>query len=118
MAIKTPNQRGPGRLVRTGGLADVTLDQSMRTVYRAIEELQKAGGLVHENVTLADNSETTIAHGLGRAPVFVYVSPPRNALASGSIRETRDTSINRDRFVQIGAYDWGADVVVDVWIIG
>lgn len=132
MAIKTPQQLGPTRLVRAAlGLLNpgvpvlgqinrliAQIDQMLRSLFRAVAELQESGGLVHENVTLTNNSETTLAHGLGRSPVFVWVSPPRNSISTGRITETRDTDIDRNKFVQIGAYGWGADVVVDVWVIG
>lgn len=116
MAIKAPNQYGPQRLVKPV-VGDPALDQALRTTWRAIEQLQAAGGLIHQNVTLTNNAVTTIAHGLGKAPAFVFVSPPRNAVTSGRITEVRSTSFDPTKFTQIGAYGWGADVVVDIWFV-
>ena len=109
-------QIGPFKLV-WATVADPVINRVVRSLLHAVDELQKAGGLVHENVVLLDNSDTTIAHLKDRKPIFVYVSPPRNAVSSGRITEVRSEDVDRNRFIVLGAYGWGADVVVDVWVI-
>lgn len=108
-----------GRLTRIihSTIADPAIEQAVRPIVRAVEELQRMGGVVHENVTLADDSETLIAHGLGHAPLIVVVSPPRNAITSGRITELRPTTVDRTRVVQLGSYGWGADIIVDIWFL-
>ncbi len=116
MARKKAAQLGPVKLI-DATLTDPVAEQVRKSHAAAITELQGAGGLVHENVVLEDDSDLVIAHALGRSPIFVYVSPPRNSVTTGRIVETRSTELDRSKFVKLGAYGWGADIIVDIWFM-
>jgi hypothetical protein len=90
-----------------------------RSHHDAISELQRlplAGARIIRDVTLADSTWTPIAHGMGR-PVFVFVSPPRGAVTTGRIAESRDGTVDRAKFVQLAATGWGATVTVDLLVV-
>jgi hypothetical protein len=67
-------------------------------------------------VTLADGVETTVAHGLGRAPRMLWISPPRGATSTGRIDEIRGGTRRAD-VVVLKATGWGATITVDVAVI-
>lgn len=70
-----------------------------------------------EDVQLVDATSTSIAHGLGRRPKMIIVSPPRNtAGASGRITEDVLTATDRDRYLLLLAAGWAATITVDVMV--
>jgi hypothetical protein len=105
-----------------GESTPVTEDRSRRELTEAVRELQRSvlsGAAVISNVSLADATTTTVAHGLGRVPVFVSVSVPRGPSTSGRIEEIRTTSGTNDRrkYITLQANGYGATVTVDVLIL-
>lgn len=114
-----------GRKVQTGLspvleprlVNDAESDRVARSHARAIGELQKlpaVGMRVIAGVELADGVDTPIAHGLGRAPVFVRESSPRNPSTSGRVEEVRSAGYDRGDVVVLRATGWGATITVDV----
>jgi hypothetical protein len=88
-----------------------------REHHDAIVELQSlpaAGMRVIEGVTLADGVTTPVAHGLGRLPVWICPSAPRNATSTGRIIEVRSGSYDRSKVVALQATGWGATITIDV----
>lgn len=87
---------------------------------RKLVELQKlpASSLrVIRSVELADGVPTPIAHGLGRALVWVRESCVRGAVTAGLIVETRDGTHALSKFVTLTATGWGATITVDVLVL-
>jgi hypothetical protein len=103
------------------GLLKVTLpDQLLERVRRnfadAIAELQKLPAAflrIKSTVVLADGETTMVAHGLGRAPMLVIVSPPRGAISSGRIEEVR-SGVDSAKYIALKAIGYGGAVTVDV----
>lgn len=86
---------------------------------RKLIELQKlpASSLrIIRDVSLTDGVATPIAHGMGRT-VFVLVSPPRGASATGRMEEVRDGTQDRSKYVVLKATGWGATVLVDLAVL-
>jgi hypothetical protein len=99
-------------------LQDPTAERVRQSHAAAIQELQDtplAGARVLKDRELADGVVTPIAHGLGRAPVFVAVSPARGGATGGSVTELREGT-DRSKFVVLEATGWGATVTVDVLV--
>jgi hypothetical protein len=100
-------------------LPDVRSERVRRAHAEAIEELQGvplvAAALI-KDVSLADATDTPIAHGQGR-PVLVFVSPVRGASTSGRVTETRSATYDRSKFVVLRATGFGATVTVDLLVV-
>ena len=102
-------------------LSDPAADAVRQEHATAIGELQSSPLLaarVIPDVSLLSGIETPVPHGLGRAPVFLSVSPPRGASTSGRIEEIRTTggALDRKKFVTLLATGWGATIYVDVTV--
>ena len=100
-------------------LADPAADAARQEHATAIGELQSSplfAARVIPDVSLRDGIETPVAHGLGRTPVFVCPSAPRDPSSTGRIEEIRTTggALDRKRFVTLLATGWGATITVDV----
>lgn len=109
------------RLVQTR-LTDPLLEAVRQDHAAAISELQNlpfAGARVISDVTLADGIATPVAHGLGRAPLFVSASCPRGPSTSGRIEEIRSTSgtLDRRKYAVLKASGFGATITVDVLVV-
>jgi hypothetical protein len=81
----------------------------------AIVELQRVplvGARVVKDITLEDGVATPVAHGLGRAPNCMLLSPPRGPVTSGHIEEIRGTH-DRGRAIVLQATGFGGPIVVD-----
>lgn len=105
----------PVRLV-TAVIPEDTAERVRLSHADAILQLQAAGGLILEDVSLASNTVTTVAHKLGRKP-FVFISPPRLAVTSGRIVEVRDSTVDRTKHIKLSAQGWGATILVDIWVL-
>ncbi len=90
----------------------------------AIKELQTqpfATAVIKRNIAIpASGTVVSVAHGLGRAPQMVIVSPPRMADTTGQttgavfdINETRRSG-DRTRVVAFQGIGFTLDVVVDI----
>lgn len=99
-------------------VSDPLLERLRANHHDAIRELQVAplaAARLIANVVLADGIDTPIAHGLGRAPVWVRESCVRGASTVGMVEELRDdTTPDRTKYVTLRASGFGADVTVDV----
>lgn len=106
-------------------LEDAKAEQARREHERAIAELQgllAAGMHVIQDVEIGSNSSVQAPHNLGRAPVFVQVSSPRNSdgtdfASTGRIVELRGATYDRTRFVTLQATGWGRSVLVDILVM-
>lgn len=103
-----------------------------RSHHEAIRELQGLTGIqrvVIRNVQLNGTTvsqPTNVAHGLGREPSMVKVSPPRVTPANlgtltaglivdaGTVEFNGTTPIDRSKRVQLGAFGFTVPIVVDV----
>ena len=93
------------------------VERFRRSHHEAIAELQaiaRTAPTIVPNVTLVDAVPATIAHKLGRRPVFVQVSVTRGAGAPGYINET--LSQRTDKVIVLEANDYGATITVDVQV--
>jgi hypothetical protein len=109
-------------------LADEVADRVRQSHAGAIRELQQlplVGALCIQGVRLVNTVETEISHRLGRAPLMVWVSPPvaiPTPLTSGLIVQYRGRHgnagtgppIDATRVIVLAAFNWGADITVDV----
>ncbi len=98
-------------------LADPDLERVRRNLDERVTQLQglPASGLkVIQNVSLENATDIPIAHGLGRVPLAVLVSPSRGAVSTGRITETRSATYQRDQVVVLQANGHGATIIVDV----
>jgi hypothetical protein len=103
----------------TPALDDEKSEIVRREFERKIIELQRMTSASLEiiaNVVLADGVATPVAHNAGR-PVFVLVSPPRGASATGRTEEVRDGSQDRNKYVVLKATGWGATITVDLAVL-
>ncbi len=94
---------------------DGDAERARRDHVERIDELQGlpfCGARVIPNVTLADGVATSVAHGLGRNPVWICESVIRGAVSAGYITETRTG--DRSRVVTLTANDYGATITVDL----
>lgn len=96
-------------------LSDSDAEIVRRSHDEAIRELQLQALKVIANVSLADGVATPVSHGLGRAPLWVAPSAPRNPSTSGRIEEIRDG--DRSRTITLKASGYGATITVDVAVI-
>jgi hypothetical protein len=97
-------------------LTDDDAEQVRRSHHDAIAELQKQPAVALKaiaGVELPDGVTVQVAHGLGRAPVFVRESIPRGAVTAGLLVEVR-TGVDRTKYVALVATGWGATITVDL----
>ncbi len=101
-------------------LDDDKAEESRRRLVDCVLELQSVpiiGARVVANVSLIDTVATTIAHKLGRAPIFVSPSSPRGAVTAGRIDEVRNASNDRTKTIILTATGYGATIAVDVLVV-
>lgn len=102
-------------------LQDVTAERVRQSHARAIAELQAlpaAALRVISGVLLPSGVNVPVAHGLGRAPLWVGVSIPRSAAGFGAVIEvTGLPSTNRAQIVVLQAGNFAATVTVDVLVL-
>jgi hypothetical protein len=102
-------------------LSDMNADRVRVSHAEAIRELQiapAAGARLIAGIDLADGVATPIAHGLGRAPVFVRESCVRGAATTGRVDDvSRTAGYDRSKFIVLTANGWGATVTVDVLVM-
>lgn len=105
-------------------LMDDVAEQVRRSHHDAIVQLQKlpmAGAAILSGtngtgISLVDGVATPIAHGLGRAPLFVRESCPRGASSAGRVDEIRDGTQDRSKVIVLKATGWGATILIDVLV--
>jgi hypothetical protein len=99
-------------------LADPNAERVRASHAAALRELQAAVVARARVVTvqLADGVATNVAHGLGRAPIFVSPSIVRLATTTGRIVEDRSTGVDRTRLLVLTANGWGSTVEVDLLV--
>ena len=104
-------------------LVDSTSERVRQSHHDKIVELQGVplvGARILSGVELIDSTLTPIAHGLGRAPIFVCPSSPRAVTSatpitgSGRIVEVRDGSQDRTKIIVLEAVGFGVTVGVDL----
>lgn len=98
-------------------LTDATAERVRRSQHEAIQELQgkpAATAEIKNDVVLPDSAIVLVAHGLGRRPRIVLVSPPRGPIAIGIIEERVVENPDRTRYVALKASGMGTTVTVDV----
>lgn len=119
----------PGRRPRpefTGRQKERVAERVRRNQNERISEIQKSVGFslrVIRDVTLADNVQTPVPHGMGRA-VSTIVSPARRTGLGAStplirrVDGTFEDTVKADptKFVTLLASGWGSSVIVDVWV--
>lgn len=101
-------------------LVDDASERVRRSHAQAISELQtlpSSSMRIIANVQLPDSTNVPVPHGLGRVPVFVRESNPRNAVSTGRIDEIRDGTVDRSRYVVLRASGWGATIIIDVQVM-
>jgi hypothetical protein len=104
------------RAIITPRLPEPQAEEARRVLVESVRELQAlpASSLtVIPSVELADGALVSVAHKIGRAPLFVACSAPRGPAAAGYIEEVRDGT-DRKRVVVLRATGYGATVTVDV----
>lgn len=116
-----------GRRLRKGKVArfdDSAQDESHRDHRERLDELQSlpfVNARLLSSVALPDSTVVTLRHGLGKAPSAVFLSVPSGATASGRVIELRDTNgserIDRDQYIVLEAFGYGATVRVDVLVV-
>ena len=106
-------------------LASPDAERASRSLVDSVRELQAlpaASAKIVAGVALADGVDTTIAHGLGRAPVWIRESTPRSATptalgATGRVQEIRDGKYDRRKIIVLRASGWGATILVDLEVM-
>ncbi len=84
---------------------------------RELQDLPAASLRVISNIELADGVVTTVAHKLGRAPIWVGPSAPRNAASTGRLMEYRAAEYDRTKVVALQAVGFGATIVIDLAVL-
>lgn len=117
----------PGRSAQTGqattavpALSDPTTDRAVRNLARTVDELQRHRALglrVIPDVVLPDATDVTIAHRLGRAPIWVGHSCPRGGSTGGAVLEQRPAGGDRARAVVLRAVGYGATITIDLLVL-
>lgn len=100
-------------------LPDAQAEEARRVIVDAVRELQAlpASSLtVVPNVELPDGALVSVAHKLGRPPLFASCSVPRDPTSTGRIEEVRDGT-DRKRVIVLRAIGYGATVTVDVVVL-
>lgn len=103
----------------TTRLADEAAERARRNHEERLVELQQlpcVGLTPLGEISLVDGVATPIAHGLGRKPLMVFVSPVRGASSSGRVEEVRGAPHDRTRVVVLKATGFGATVTADVGV--
>lgn len=101
-------------------LDDPSLERVRRNLDDRISELQTlplASARVISSISLPDATDVPIVHGLGRKPLCILVSPPRDASTTGLVTEVRGSSYSRDQFVVLHASGFGATITVDLVVV-
>lgn len=101
-------------------LDDPDAERVRRNLDDRISELQAlpfTRATVIQNVSLPDATDIPVAHSLGRKPLAVLVSPPRDNTAAGRISETRATNYSRDKVIVLQANGYGATILVDLVVL-
>lgn len=103
-------------------LADPTAERVRASTAEAIRELQDqpAASARIFTVTLPDNAETIVSHGLGRAPQHVSPGVVRGAAANGLLRDFGSKSpitgiiVDRAKSLILRTDGFGATVTFDI----
>lgn len=97
-------------------LDDTTAELVRRNHETRLTELQSlpATSMLILSAVLPDGTDVLVQHGLGRKPLCVLVSPPRDAATPGAITETRSANYQRDKVVVLQANGFGATITVDL----
>lgn len=98
-------------------LDDEAAERVRRSHEAAIVELQSVPAVamvVVSGVVLVDGIATTVAHKLGRKPLWVGISVPRGGVTAGLLVEVRDGAQDLTKLVVITASGFGATITVDV----
>lgn len=101
----------------TPRLDEPQAEEARRAIVQKVVELQKlpfASAHIVEDVELANGVETTVAHRLGRRPVFVRESCVRGAVTVGMVQEVPSTTLDRAKAVVLKASGYGATVTCSV----
>lgn len=99
-------------------LADSDSERVRQSHARAIVELQARPEIrVIKDLSLEDNVRTTVAHGLGRTPQWIGLSPARGAASVGCFVEFRN-GVDRTQRVDIAASGFGATILADLMVVG
>lgn len=107
----------------TKRLADVDAEDIRRNTQRQLAELQAlpASGIkVIRDVVLPNATNVTVAHKLGREPIWVGISAPRGAAGFGSVIEITGLTtpqIDRTQIIVLQAGNYAATVTVDVMVL-
>lgn len=99
-------------------LDDEGADRVARNLDQRVRELgavRIAQGILIEDVDLADATEVTVNHGLGRFAKWI-VCRLLNPSTSGRIEEVVSGSIDRKNALALKASGYGATVTVDLWV--
>lgn len=84
---------------------------------RELQELPFAKGAILQDKKLVNDVVTTIAHGLGRAPVWIAPSAPRGATTAGVIIDlSREGDVDRTKHIRLKATGFGATITVDIGV--
>lgn len=109
----------------TAKLSDPTAEAVRRNVDRRIDEFQQlplAHAVSIVGVTLPDMFDQRIAHGLGRAPKQIIISPPYPIVnTAGAIFEERTATlagypIDRTKEIVLRAFGWGVTITIDLLV--
>lgn len=103
-------------------LADPAAERVRRSHAQTLEEMRGAFPIVIRSVQLPNNVDTPVAHGLGRAPLWVSPGAPRGATTTGRIddmgtRTSAGVPIDRSKSVVLRATGFGATITVDVAVL-
>lgn len=106
----------------TRRLDDINAEEVRRNHEQQLAEVQAlpaAGLRVIQGVVLPNGANVTVAHKLGRQPIYVGVSVPRGAAGFGSVIEVTglSTPIDRTQVVVLQAGNFALTVTVDVLVL-
>lgn len=99
---------------------DPVVEQIRRELVEKVTELQRLPAAALKpisDVVLVDGVVTPVPHALGRAPLFVRESCPRNAVTAGIVVEVRDGSYDRTKYIALKATGYGATITVDLEVL-
>jgi len=121
VAAAVTRQHAPGlRPPIAPRVADPETDRVLRDHHRLLVELLAlvmAGARIVPDVVLADATDTTVAHGLGRPARWVQASCARNGTTGGTVLEVRSGTVDRNEFVVLRAVGFGATVTLDLLVL-
>lgn len=103
-------------------LADADAEKIRRNHDQRISELQAlpaAAMTVIRNVSLPTGAAVAVAHGLGRAPLWVSESIVRGSTSAGAVSDLGSVDLNgnpidRSKVVVLFALGFGVTITVDV----